>query len=55
MSEELKQQLALMVANTACLMIFGMLAVHFEKWWLILFAVLFWGRIKYEETNDEHV
>lgn len=54
MSEELKQQIALMVTNLGCLMVFGTIAMHFGKWWIILFAALFWGRIKYDECTDPY-
>ena len=55
MSEELKQQLAVMITNLGCLMVFGALAVHFGKWWIVLLAALFWGRIRYEEIDEYNI
>lgn len=53
MSEKLRQQLAVMTANISCLCIFGLLAAHFDKWWLILFSVLFWTSISYPKPEDK--
>lgn len=52
MSEKLKQQIAVMTTNLGCLMVFGALAMHFGKWWLILFSMLFWTHIQRPEREE---
>ena len=53
MSEKLKQQLAVMVTNLGCLMVFGALAMHFGKWWIILLSVMFWNGIAYRPAPPD--
>lgn len=51
MSEKLTQQIVVMTVNLGCLMVFMTLAKHFDKWWLILFAALFWHGIEYRKDK----
>ena len=52
-NEELK--LMLIVGITNCIMMgcFTALAIIFDKWWLILFSVLFWRNITYKAKGKE--
>lgn len=41
MSEQLKQNIALLLSNTIRIMCFVVLAIIFEHWWIVLFSRLF--------------
>lgn len=44
-----KHRIAMMFNNTARIITFGMLAVLFNKWWIILFSALF---LSFEKGSD---
>ena len=46
--DKLKQRIAMMINNTLRIGIFGVLAVVFNHWWIILFSALF---LIYEKDN----
>ena len=41
MKELLEQRKYIMINNTLRLLIFAILAVCFDKWWIVLFSALF--------------
>lgn len=41
MSENLKAEIAVLIKNTITLIVFSILAVIFQKWWIVLISVLF--------------
>lgn len=41
MSDELKQQIAMLINNIIVLITFAVLAMFFKKWWLVLFTIIF--------------
>lgn len=49
MSEKLKQQIAMLCNNTVRIAVFGILAIIFGKWWIILFSGLF---LAYEKSGE---
>ena len=46
MSEKVKQRIAMMTNNTMRIITFGVLAILFNHWWIVLFSALF---LIYEE------
>jgi hypothetical protein len=44
-----------MLINIVAIMCFSALAIHFDRWWISLFALLFMASIKYknEESSTE--
>ena len=48
--EKLEQRKYLMVNNTLRILIFGLLAIVFNKWWIVLFSGLF---LTYEKNTSE--
>lgn len=50
MSEYLKLQIAILIENTICLTLWVVLAIIFNKWWIVFFSILFFDTI---ETNKE--
>jgi predicted secreted protein len=42
---------AVLVTNTVPVVCLTLLAVHFEKWWIVLFALLF--GVSYKSTSKE--
>ena len=50
MSENLKLQIAILIENTICLTLWVVLAITFNKWWIVFFSILFFDTI---ETNKE--
>lgn len=50
MSENLKLQIAILIENTICLTLWVVLAITFNKWWIVFFSILFFDTIK---TNKE--
>lgn len=51
MSEKLKQQILVITTNILKLIGFIILAIHFQKWWLVLISILFMTSIEYEKDN----
>ena len=52
MSENLKQDIAMLLSNTVRLICFTILAIVFGKWWIVLFVIIFWS-VKEEENDDK--
>ena len=50
--EILEQRKYLMVNNTIRILIFGLLAIFFNKWWIVLFSALF---LVYEKDESEKI
>ena len=42
-----------MLCNAISVTCFTFLAIHFEKWWIALFAILFMFSYKSTNTDDE--
>lgn len=38
----MKLQTLCFIRNSLALLIFAMLAIHFDKWWIVFFAAVFW-------------
>lgn len=53
MSEELIQQIALLISNTIRVLAFIGLAMFFGKWWIALLSALFLTYTKEEDSNGE--
>ena len=51
MSEELKQQILVITTNILKLIGFIILAIYFQKWWLVLISILFMSSIEYKKDN----
>ena len=47
--EKLEQRKHLMANNTLRILIFGLLAIAFNKWWIVLFSALF---LTYEKKQN---
>lgn len=43
-----QQRLFLTILNVSALVCFTVLAVHFDKWWIVMFALLF----MFKETKE---
>mgnify|MGYP004664200071 CR=1 FL=1 len=54
MSEDLKLTIAVLIKNTIMLIVFSVLAIVFQKWWIALISVLFFTftENKKETKND---
>jgi len=54
MSEDLKLTIAVLIKNTITLIVFSVLAIIFQKWWIVLISVLFFTftENKKETKND---
>lgn len=54
MSENLKLEIAVLIKNIITLIVFSILAIIFQKWWIVLIAVLFFSYTenKKETKND---
>lgn len=54
MSEDLKLIIAVLIKNTITLIVFSVLAIIFQKWWIVLISVLFFTftENKKETKND---
>lgn len=54
MSEDLKLTIAVLIKNTITLIVFSVLAIIFQKWWIVLISVLFFTftKNKKETKND---
>lgn len=50
MSEYLKLQIAVLISNVITLSLWVILAIAFNKWWVIFFSIFFFNNIK---TNKE--
>ena len=50
MSEDLKLQIAVLIKNAISLTLWVILAIVFNKWWIVFFSILFFDTI---ETNKE--
>lgn len=50
MSEHLKLQIAVLISNIINLSLWVILAIAFNKWWIVFFSILFFDTI---ETNKE--
>lgn len=51
MSEILKQQIFVMLKNTARIITFAVLGVIFNRWWIVLISPLFFVYVK--DKKDE--
>lgn len=52
--EEIKEILGLVVLYDVCILTcFVILAISFNKWWISLFAGLFWKGFSYKSNNKE--
>ena len=54
MSENLKLEIAVLIENIITLIVFSILAIIFQKWWIVLISVLFFSYTdnKKEIKND---
>lgn len=56
--EETKVLVYVMLANCVMMGCFTLLAIFFEKWWIVLFSALFWKNVTYKASNkgkeDKH-
>ena len=54
MSENLKLEIAVLINNIITLIVFSILAIIFQKWWIVLISVLFFSYTenKMEIKND---
>nr|DAY80338.1 MAG TPA: hypothetical protein [Caudoviricetes sp.] len=54
MSENLKIEIAVLIENIITLIVFSILAIIFQKWWIVLISVLFFSYTenKKETKND---
>ena len=52
MNEELKLYLICFVRNIICLICFTVLAIVFNKWWIVLFTILFWISVERKEKKE---
>ena len=54
MSEDLKLEIAVLIKNTITLIVFSILAMIFQKWWIVLISILFFyfTENKKEIEND---
>lgn len=43
MSEDLKLEIAVLIKNTITLIVFSILAMIFQKWWIVLISILFFN------------
>lgn len=50
MSENLKLEIAVLINNIITLIVFSILAIIFQKWWIVLISVLFFS---YTENKKE--
>lgn len=53
MKDEIKLYLILTLKNIATLSCFTILAIVFNKWWVVLFSALFYSSISSKENNDD--
>lgn len=54
MSENLKLQWSVLIKNTITLITFSILAIVFQKWWIVLISILFWTSIESKkEIKDD--
>ena len=37
-----------MIKNITVIIVFGILAIVFQKWWIALFSILFWSGYSYK-------
>lgn len=54
MSENLMLEIIVLIKNIITLIVLGLLAVIFHKWWIVLISILFWTSIEGEKEikND---
>lgn len=54
MSENLKLEIAVLIENVITIIVFSILAIFFQKWWIILVSIFFLSFIKdkKEQKND---
>ena len=52
MSERTKNNILLAAFNTIRIAIFAVLAIVFQKWWIVLFSGLFLLQNKYKEGDN---
>lgn len=55
MSEKIKIYIIWALKNVITLICFTILAILFNKWWIVLFSVLFYSTLKLNEENDKEV
>ena len=53
MNKEIKLYLILTLKNIATIICFTILAIIFNKWWIVLFSALFYSSISSKESNDD--
>lgn len=46
MKDEYKLAIAIMTKKIIIVALFVTLAIVFKKWWISLFSILFWNRVK---------
>lgn len=52
MKDEIKLFLIVTLKNIATTVCFTILAIVFNKWWIVLFSALFYSSIKLKEDDD---
>ncbi len=51
MSEDLKLEIAVLIKNIITLIVFSILAIIFQKWWIVLISVLFFSYTENKKGN----
>lgn len=52
--EDLKILVIAMVTNITTICAFIGLAIFFQKWWIALFSILFYMKIRYKHDDDKN-
>lgn len=52
MSENLKLYLICYARNVISLICFTILAIVFNKWWIVLFTIIFWCSVEKKEKEE---
>lgn len=52
MKDEIKVYLIITLKNIATIICFTILAIIFNKWWIVLFSALFYSSIKLKEDDN---
>lgn len=53
MSEDLKLQIAVLIKNCITLICFSVIAIIFNKWWIVLFTAIFLTSVTEKNKKEE--